>query len=147
MAVVGGATATGCVSDPIADEVTVAGYAARMTEICADTRRVLAQLGTPPTEISTVDFANEVARLLATEADAARAATAPPDLDDDHRAFVQNTDQQVTAWRALADIAATASDDSAALGEARTRIGELTLGRDDLAAEMGLEACRAGSTP
>jgi hypothetical protein len=144
--VVGSVTVGGCVSDPIAEEITVAGYGARMTEICSATRSALAELGTPPTEITTVDFANEVARLLATEADAARATIAPDELDDDHRAFVQNTDQQVTAWRALADIAATASDDSAALGEARTRIGELTLGRDDLAADMGLDACRAGGS-
>ena len=67
-------------------------------------------------------------------------AIVPDDLADDHRAFVRNTDEQVTAWRSIA----TVGDDSARLDELTVRIGELIRGRNDLADEMGATDCRRG---
>ena len=63
--------------------------------------------------------------------------TVPDELEDDHRAFVRNTDEQSTAW---SDLAATAPDDPTFADLAR-EIGELTLGRNDLAAQMGVDGC------
>ena len=75
----------------------------------------------------------------AAQAEQARALTAPQELDADHRAFVQNTADQSARWAALA---ATPADDAVAFGALRTEILQLTLGRDDLAVEMGVAECR-----
>jgi hypothetical protein len=61
----------------------------------------------------------------------------PADLAADHRAFVLNTDDQATAWRAIAD-------DPSQIDASSTRIGELVRGRNDLVDEMGATRCRRG---
>ena len=114
-------------------------YDEAMAGICVRTGARLADLPEPPDEISVTDFATEVAWILADEADSTRGLDAPDELDDDHRAFVANTDEQAAGWTVVAQI------DEDAIGDEMTRIAELTLGRDDLAAEMGIPECRRGT--
>jgi hypothetical protein len=127
-----------CGSDAI--EVTPADYLADLQSICVDTTATLDALPRPPEQISVADFAASAAGALDNEAERARVLDVPDDLADDHRAFVRNTDEQVTAWRSIA----TVGDDSARLDELTVRIGELIRGRNDLADEMGATDCRRG---
>lgn len=120
-------------------ELTDAEYRGQVQAVCEMTDRRRAEV-TEPTEVAAVPaFADQVARDLAAEADAIRQIRPPDALDDDHRAFVQNTDDQAAAWRTLAD---TSPSDTDAFGAARDAIAELSFGRDDLAAAMGLDDCR-----
>jgi hypothetical protein len=121
------------------DSASQLPYPEAMAEICARTEALLADLPEPSEEISVADFATEVAGILADEADATRDLDAPDELDDDHRAFVANTDEQAAGWTVVAQ-----SDDDE-IGDEMTRIAELTLGRDDLATEMGIPECRRGT--
>jgi hypothetical protein len=127
-----------CASEPVA--VTPADYLADLQEICVDTTTTLDALPRPPEQISVADFATSAAGALDNESERTRALDVPDDLADDHRAFVRNTDEQVTAWRAIA----TVGDDSARLDELTIRIGELIRGRNDLVDEMGATDCRRG---
>ena len=114
-------------------------YAEAMATVCTRTEAGLADLPEPPDAITVADFSAEVARILGEEADAARRVEAPDELAADHRAFVANTDEQAAGWRRLAE----AGDGP--IGDEMTRIAELTLGRDDLATEMGIPDCRRES--
>ena len=140
--------ATAC--DVAADTTTTPqDYLAELEAICEATTVELDALPDPPEQISVTEFAVDAASLLASEAEQARLLDVPDDLADQHRAFVRNTDDQAATWRAIADSASAAADDSGADAEATsdlveltTRVGELTLGRDDLVAEMGADGCR-----
>jgi hypothetical protein len=132
------ALVTACGSEPAA--VTVADYLDGLEAICADTTAVIDALPRPPEQISVAEFATSAASALDNEAERARALRVPDDAASDHRAFVRNTDDQAAAWRTIA----TAGQDSAELGELTVRLGELIRGRNDLADEMGADACRRG---
>ncbi len=125
-----------CASEPA--PLTDADYLADLEAICADTTAVIDALPTPPGQIAVADFATSAAAALGNEAERARALDVPDDLDDDHRAFIRNTDEQSAAWRTIA----TASDDD--LGALTVRVGELVRGRNDLVDAMGASACRRG---
>ncbi len=135
----------GCGAGSTSSEATPEGYRTDLTAICTETAAALDALPTPPEQISVTEFAVDAASLLASQAEQVRRLDVPDELADDHRAFVRNTDDQAAGWRALAASAGSASaeavgdDDIVAL---TTRIGELQLGRDDLATEMGVPACR-----
>ena len=124
-----------CASEPV--EVTPADYLADLQEICTDTTATLDALPRPPEQISVADFATSAASALSNEAEQARALEAPGEIEDDHRTFVRNTDEQAAAWRAIA----VAGDD---IGELTIRIGELIRGRNDLVDEMAAPVCRRG---
>ena len=125
-----------CASEPA--RVTDADYLADLEAICADTTATIEALPQPPEEIPVTAFAASAASALANEAERVRSLAVPDSLDDDHRAFVLNTDGQVGAWRAISE----AGDDE--LGALTTRVGELIRGRNDLATEMGASGCRRG---
>lgn len=127
-----------CGSDAV--EVTPADYLADLQSICAGTTATLDALPRPPEQIAVADFATSAAGALDNEAERARALDVPDELADDHRAFVRNTDEQVTAWRSIA----TVGDDSARLDELTVRVGKLIRGRNDLVDEMGATDCRRG---
>lgn len=127
------AALAGCASDDTT--VTVDDYLESLQEICRQTTAGLEELPEPPDEITVADFANEAATLLQDEADEVNELEPPDELDDDHRAFVRNTDEQATAWREVAE-------EPEALADVTTRIIELVGGRDDLAEEMDAPACR-----
>ncbi len=116
--------------------VTEAEYLAELDAICAATTTELAALPVPPEQISVTDFATRAAEALSAEAERMRRLDVPADLADDHRALVLNTDDQAAAWR---DVATDAAAGENAFGT--QLIGELTLGRNDLAAEIGADAC------
>jgi hypothetical protein len=118
---------------------TEASYTAEMEAVCATAEAELDSLPDPPDEITVSAFAVEVARIVQNEADAVRTIDPPDDLSEEHRAFIANTDDQARSWLALADVAETLPEE---IGDRRTEIAELILGRDDLATEMGLPACR-----
>lgn len=122
-------------------EADPAAYRDEMNALCASTAADRAALVVPEDTGGSAgvrDFAGAVATVLGDEAEAARGVAVPGELDDDHRAFVQNTDDQSRAWTTLA---ATSTDDPR-FGEIQTEILQLTLGRDDLSTEMGLDQCR-----
>ena len=129
-----GGDLSGAASDAAAES-----YAADLEAACTAADAALDALPNPPEEIAPDDFAGEVARVLEEEAEAARRLRPPDDLADDHRAFVRNTDDQVRAWRTVAETVGTDPD---AMSELSTQILELSLGRDDLSTEMGVDACR-----
>lgn len=133
--------------------VTPEEYRSELAEICTDTTGALAALPTPPEQISVTDFAVDAASLLASEAEQVRRLDVPEELVDDHRALIRNTDDQAAAWRAVAESAdgsdGDTDEDIAAsdLTALTTRIGELQLGRDELATEMAVPECRRSTAP
>lgn len=126
----------GCTDDPPAP-IDPATYLAEINSICAASRTEQDALTAPSDDAGVETFSLTVADVLTREADAAREVRAPEQFDDDHRALVQNTADQASAWARLATTAPT----DPAFGEIQTEILQLTLGRDDLANEMGLDAC------
>ena len=68
------------------------------------------------------------------------------DRRTDHASFVENTEQQSAGWTHSARRLRHAEPDSDTIGELTTELTELTLGRNDLAAEMGLTGCWLASS-
>ena len=134
------AVSQACTSDatPGAD---AGDYRVTLTSLCTASAEERAALA-PPDGASVAPFARSVADILTRQADAARVLRPPADLDDDHRAFVQNTADQAGEWTSLAT---TSPDDAEQFGAIQTAILELTLGRDDLATEMDVPGCRIQS--
>jgi len=127
-------------STPGAEPTSTEGsYATRMEAACATAETELESLPDPPDQITVSAFALEVARIVQNEADAARTIDPPDDLAEQHRAWIANTDDQARGWLDLAGVAETQPEE---IGDLRTEIAELILGRDDLATEMGIPACR-----
>jgi hypothetical protein len=126
-----------------ADALSPALYTQAMGDICDATTQRLDVLPVPPDEISRTDWAGEVARALRDEA----AAFDEIDVGDarrtDHASFVENTEGQAASWLALGEALAVAEPDGPTISDLTTEISELTLGRNDLADEMGLAGCRA----
>ncbi len=133
------ATTAACVPEPLV-QVDPATYRSELGAVCEQTDQQQAALSDPVDAATTAAFAKQVSTILTGEANAIRALQVPADLDDDHRAFIQNTDDQARQWTLLAS---TSVDDGAAFGEVQTAILQLTLGRDDLAAAMDVDSCRA----
>ncbi|MEM8621169.1 MAG: hypothetical protein AAGF73_15730 [Actinomycetota bacterium] len=142
---VAAATLSSCGEEATADP-TAAEYLADLEQICIATAAELDALPDPPELIRVTDFADAAASELRGEADRARTLDPPriDDLQDDHRAFVRNTDEQAATWAQIA--AATADDPNAELDALTTQLGELLLGRDDLVTEMGAPQCRRAAT-
>ena len=130
-------------------EVTESDYIAEMGAACRVTLAELAALPSPPVEIAMTDFAALAATAIEHEAERIRTIEPPDDLDGDHRAFIANTDDQASRWREIGTGIDTGIDtggddaaDAAELNRLSGDIAQLTLGRDDLAVEMGISACR-----
>jgi hypothetical protein len=136
------ASAAACATEPavLADPTA---YRSELGAICEQTKQQQDALTDPVDAATTAAFAQQVAAILTAEANAVRALQVPTDLDNDHRAFIQNTDDQARQWTTLAS---TSIDDPAAFGDVQTAILQLTLGRDDLAVAMNVDACRAAGT-
>lgn len=133
------ASATACATE-LAVPVDPVAYRSEISAICEQTKQQQAALTGPVDAATTVGFAKQVSTILTDEANAIRTLQVPASLDNDHRAFIQNTDDQARKWTLLAS---TSVDDPAAFGDVQTAILQLTLGRDDLAATMNVDACRA----
>ena len=142
--------AGGCSTDDDAGgppPLTPALYTQSMSDICATTTGRLDALPTPPDEISRADWAGEVSHALRDEAAAFDAIDVGSSLRDDHGSLVANTEDQASQWSALGEALATDAEtgtaDDATISDLVTAIGELTLGRNELAAQMGLSGCQA----
>ena len=135
------ASATACATESVVP-VDPAAYRSELGVVCEQTKQQQAALTDPVDAATTVAFAQQVAVILSAEANAVRALQVPADLDNDHRAFIQNTDDQARQWTTLGS---TSVDDPAAFGGVQTAILQLTLGRDDLAVAMSVDACRAAA--
>lgn len=121
-----------------------AAYVAFMDALCTATDERIDLLPSPPDQIRADLWAAEVATAYARERDAADVeATPPEDLRRDHRTYVETTDELVDAWTALAASLAADADD---IGDRRTDVTQLALGRDATAAVLGLDVCdRSGA--
>ncbi len=113
------------------------------TDICAATDERLAELPAPGDGLAETDWAGEVSRVVETEADALGDVGTISDVRDDHRTFITNTRDQAAQWSLLST--AIASADADGIDSARTEILELSLGRIELAEELGISGCRERS--
>jgi hypothetical protein len=133
------AAALGACTSRSTNEATDEDYLGALTSICTDTTEQLDSLPEPPEQISLANFATEASNALAGEAERVRRLEPPDELADDHRAFIRNTDEQATTWNELGSLP---SADAETLEPLVTTIGQLTLGRNDLALEMGAPECQ-----
>jgi hypothetical protein len=133
--------AAACTSTPDAAP-TPGEYRSAVQAVCTTTSQARGQLSEPTEPGAVADFARTVAGLLNDEADIIRNIRPPAELDDDHRAFVQNTADQAQRWTTLAT---TPPTDTATFGAVTEEIASLSFGRDDLAGEMLLGACQRTS--
>ena len=118
-------------------------YVAELAEICTSTTDELLALPPAPDQIAVADLATSAAQILDDEATQVERVAVPSgddvpvdDLAGDHRAFVRNTREQADAWRSVA----TADD----LAAATQLVAQLVGGRNELARELGVEACTRG---
>jgi hypothetical protein len=118
-------------------------YPAAVTRICATTDERLAELPTPGDGMAENDWAGEVSLVLEAEATALGEVGTISSVRDDHRAFITNTSDQAAQWSLLS--AAIAAADADGIDAARTEILELSRGRIELAAELGISGCRERS--
>ena len=132
-------SAAGCASDGAgASPLSGERYIAAMGEICVDTDARLAALPEPPEAISAADWAAEVALALAAEAERAEELVVDQSIGSNHRTFVTTTNDIAASYRILST---TVVDDPEGVGVLTTEITEFSLGRDDVAAELGLTEC------
>ncbi|MEP1122987.1 MAG: hypothetical protein ABJH68_03735 [Ilumatobacter sp.] len=115
-------------------------YPAAVSEICASTDERLAELPSPGDGISETDWASEVGMALDAEAESLGDVGTISTVREDHRTFVTNTRDQAAQWNALSE--AIAAGDATGIDAARTEILELSRGRIELAAELGIGGCR-----
>jgi hypothetical protein len=140
-AIVCGTVATACTSAPD-ESMTPAEYRTAVEAVCTGTSSARDQLTEPADVAAVAAFADSVAKLLTDEADSIRVIRPPDELDDDHRALVQNTADQASRWTTLAS---TPPTDTETFGSLTDEIAALSFGRDDLAAQMQLIACQRTS--
>ncbi len=115
-------------------------YPAAVSRVCAATDERLAGLPSPGDGISEADWAAEVGMALDAEADSLGDVGTISAVREDHRTFVTNTRDQAAQWSALSG--AIAAGDATGIDAARTEILELSGGRIELAAELGIGGCR-----
>jgi len=127
------------------EPATFDDYLVDLQAICASTTDQLLALPAAPEQIAVSDLATSAAGLLDDEANRVSRLDVPSgddvtvdDLDGDHRAFVRNTREQATAWRAVAVAGPDALADSTQL------IARLVGGRNELADSMGAPGCVRG---
>lgn len=113
-------------------------YSAATDAICADTNTRLDALPSPPDGISAGDWADEVALAFGAESQRTGDLLVDSSIRGTHLDFVTTTTELADRYSTLSS---TISDDPDGIGAISTEITELTLGRNDLAAELGLDEC------
>ena len=131
---------TACSSDS-EPAPTAAVYLAGLESACTVTATALAALPDPPDGITVTDFATQAGAILRSEAESIRALAPTDELEDDHRALIQNDEEQAAAWSDVAAAGGGPAVDADALDALTTKIAQLNLGRDDLVTEMGAPSC------
>lgn len=112
-----------------------------MNDICEATAAELDALPDPPEQISRVDWAAEVARVLDNEANRLDALSVEVGLREAHGSLVRTAREQATQFALLGDTLREPSPDSAGIESVSNEIRSLSLGREDLAAELGVPNC------
>lgn len=130
-----GAVAAACATEE--PEPTVADYVSAMHDICRSTDARLDALGTPPDDINPGDWAREVGLALRAEFESAGALIVVSSVGEQHRRLIRTTTDLSQAYSDLGD----AIDTGAEISVLNTEITQLSLGRDDLAVELGLPEC------
>lgn len=141
--------AAGCASEGAASDDALDAEQAtqRLVASCVATDQRLSQLPQPSDVASQAVWAGDIAATLDDQAIELRALVI---LDEDQRvevrAFAENTSSQAAAWRELGELLGSGNDLSGEprIEELTTEIAELSLGRDDLSDELGVDACRRG---
>lgn len=113
-------------------------YVAATDAVCADTNGRLDALPAPPDGISATDWANEIALAFSAEAERTGDLLVDRSIRGTHLDFVTTTAELADRYRTLSE---TVVADPDGIGEISTEITELSLGRNDLAAELGLVEC------
>lgn len=134
-----GLTASACASSG-SDTTALIGteYRSATEAICADTNSRLDGLPSPPDGISATDWADEVALAFSAESQRTGDLLVDSSIRSTHLDFVTTTTELADSYSTLS---ATITDDPDGIGAISTEITELTLGRSDLAAELGLDEC------
>ncbi len=115
-----------------------ADYVAAADAICADTNARLDALPSPPDGISATDWATEIALAFGAESERSGDLLVDSSIRGTHLDFVTTTTELADRYRALS---VTIVDDPDGIADVSTEITELSLGRNDLAAELGLADC------
>ena len=132
-------TSAGCTSDGGSVVVDGEAYVSAMEEICTGTGERLDALPEPPEQIRPTDWATEVAGILRSEATDADGLVVTGELRAAHRDYVSTVGDLADAYDTLAT---ALTDDAESIGPVRDEITSLSLGRDDVADQLGLAACR-----
>ncbi len=122
------------------ERLTSTLYPAAMNEICAAATERLGDLPTPPDEIGQADWAGEVSMILRDEAAAFDELSVGENLRENHGSLIANTEELSAQWAEVREALSAGSD---SIGDISSEIAELTLGREDLAVDMGLDRCGA----
>lgn len=139
---------TGCTTSDDSGNSTPTNdtYPAAMDEICAATASELDAVPDPPEQISRVDWAAEVSRLLDNEANRFDALRVDVDQREQHGSLVRTAREQAAQFALLGDVL----DDDALDDDAPDSVGieaisdeirSLSLGREELASELGVPTC------
>lgn len=133
---------TGCTTTD-GDDAALASdtYPDAMTEICAATSSELDAVPEPPEQISRVDWAAEVSRILDNEADRFDTLKVEPDLREPHGSLVRTAREQATQIALLGDALGGDAADSGGIESISDEIRSLSLGREELATGLGVPTC------
>jgi hypothetical protein len=135
---------TGCTTnegDDRAEPLTDLTYPAALDEICAATASELDAVPDPPEQISRVDWAGEVSRVLDNEANRFDALRVTVDLREPHGSLVRTARAQAEQLALLGDVLDESTGDSTDIESISDEIRSLSLGREELATELGAPSC------
>jgi hypothetical protein len=118
-------------------------YTTATDAICADTNDRLEALPSPPEGISPTDWADEVALAFRAETERTGDLFVDNSIRGTHLDFVTTTTELADQYRLLSSTIDTNPD---GIGAITTQITELTLGRDELASELGVVECIRGES-
>lgn len=134
-----GIAASACTSSGSGSTALIgSAYVTATDLICADTNSRLDALPSPPDGISATDWADEVALAFSAESQRTGDLLVDSSIRGTHLDFVTTTSELADRYSTLS---ATITNDPDSIGAISTEVTELTLGRNDLAAELGLDDC------
>lgn len=132
---------TGCTTTEGDEALTDDTYPDAMAEICSDTSSELEAVPEPPEQISRVDWAGEVARILDNEATRFDSLAVESDLREGHGSLVRTAREQAAQLALLGDALGADAADSGGIESISDEIRSLSLGREELANGLGVPTC------
>ncbi|MFK8023820.1 MAG: hypothetical protein AB8G26_07640 [Ilumatobacter sp.] len=118
-------------------------YPTVMAGICSATSTELDALPEPPTQISRVDWVGEVARILENEAGRFAELRVTDDVRETHGSLERTAREQAMQLTLLGDALGAAGQDNGVIETVSDEIRSLSIGRDELATELGVPGCGA----